>query len=207
MRIAYPVLPWIGIIAGGYAFATILDLPGQLRRRRLLQIGGYLTLAFVALRVVNVYGDPKPWSVKSPWGYTILSFLNTDKYPPSLLFTMMTLGPLIACLGLLDRPLGRLAWPFSVLGRVPLFYYLLHIPLIHLLAVLLARARYGHAEFLFQNPPASHGPSFPLPDDYGYPLPVIYLIWIALVALLVVPCRLYGRYKAEHPNRWLTYLL
>ena len=207
LKISYPVLPWIGVLAVGYAFGPMLDAPADVRRRRLMWLGAALTLAFVALRALNVYGDPRPWSVKPSALFTVFSFLHCDKYPPSLCFLLMTLGPLIFALGALDRPpiaaLQMLHW----LGRAPLFFYLLHIPLIHLVAVVLARARYGHAEFLFQNPPAARGPAFPLPDGYGYPLWLVYLIWIALTGALALACRWYGKYKQAHPSRWMTYLL
>lgn len=207
LRISYPVLPWIGVIAVGYAFGALLEAPAAVRRRRLIALGLSLTVAFVALRALNVYGDPRPWTVKSSWLFTLFSFLHCEKYPPSLAFLLMTLGPLILALGVLERPPLAALQAFQWLGRAPLFFYLLHIPLIHLLAVVLARVRYGHAEFLFQNPPAARGPSFPMPDGYGYPLPLVYLIWIAVVGGLMWLCRWYGKYKQAHPSAWLTYLM
>jgi hypothetical protein len=159
------------------------------------------------VRGLNVYGDPRPWSAQSSPLFTVFSFLNTDKYPPSLAFVLMTAGPLLLALAALDRPLGKWAAPLATLGRVPLFYYLLHIPLIHATAVALSYVRYGRADWLFQNPPSRHGASFPLPDGYGYSLPVVYLIWLAVVLALILVCARFGRFKRARASPWLTYLL
>jgi uncharacterized membrane protein len=207
LKIGYPLLPWVAILSLGYALGPALELPTARRRTVLCRLGLGATFGFLALRTLNIYGDPRPWTSQASGLYTLFSFLNTDKYPPSLSFTLMTLGPLLLLLALLDRLQGAWSRPFVVLGRVPLFYYLLHIPLIHLLAVALAYSRYGRADFLFRNPPALHGPPFPLPEGYGYSLPFVYLAWVAAVAILLRPCQLFGELKRKRGSSWLTYVL
>jgi uncharacterized membrane protein len=206
--VAYPLLPWVGVMAAGYAFGQLLTLESERRRRLLLTIGGAAVLLFVLLRAVNIYGDPTPWSVqgRGAW-FTFLSFLNTQMYPPSLLFLLMTLGPSIIAVALCDRvggP-GRLARPFVVFGRVPLFYYLLHVPLIHLVAVIFAYVKYGRAEWLFVNWPPPGQPQ-PEPPGYGYDLWVVYLIWLGVVAALYPLCRWFAGVKRRRREAWLSYL-
>src|SRR5207253_2701623 len=135
----------------------------------------------------NVYGDPRPWAEQTSLGWTCLSFLNCTKYPPSLLFLLMTLGPAIQALAFFDRRLGPLVRPIIVFGRVPLFFYLLHIPLIHGGAVLCDWLRFGWS------PLAGAGPwevrPGQIPESYGLNLPAVYLIWIIVLLLLYPPCR------------------
>ncbi|MGC4087531.1 MAG: heparan-alpha-glucosaminide N-acetyltransferase domain-containing protein [Polyangiaceae bacterium] len=207
VKVGYPLIPWIGILAVGYGVGALLKQPREVRKRILTRLGLGLIACFLLVRGINVYGDPRPWAVQSSFGFTIFSFLNCDKYPPSLAFVLMTFGPLLLALAWLDRDLGPLATPLAALGRVPLFYYLLHIPLIHAVAVVLALLRYGHARFLFQDPPGAHGPPFPLPDDYGYSLPWVYVIWLGVVAVLVPLCIAFGQYKRASRSVWLSYLL
>jgi len=200
----YCLIPWVGVMAAGYGLGTQMLLDRATRRRRLFLLGVALTLGFLILRAANVYGDPRPWSEQSSPLWTALSFLNCTKYPPSLLFLLMTLGPAIFALALFDRPLGSLAEPIITFGRVPLFYYLLHIPLIHGGAVLLDYARFGWS------PLAGAGPwevrPGEIPDSYGVGLPVVYLIWIAVVLVLYLPCRWFARVKQRRRDVWLSYL-
>jgi uncharacterized membrane protein len=206
--VAYPLVPWVGVMAVGYAFGSLLTLERGRRRRTLLLIGGAAVLLFVLLRAANVYGDPTPWAsqARGAW-YTFLSFLNTQKYPPSLLFLLMTLGPSIIAVALFDREggPGRLARPFVVFGRVPLFYYLLHVPLMHLVAVIFAYVKYGRAEWLFMNWPPPGQPQ-PEPPGYGYDLWVVYLVWLGVVAALYPLCRWFARVKRRRRDAWLSYL-
>jgi len=204
-KVAYPLVPWIGLMMVGFATGSIF-LPGTSRRRTLVSIGVLLTLTFVVLRLLDGYGDPKPWSPQETAVATILSFVNCDKYPPSLLFLLMTMGPILCALGLYEALPAFLAGPFLVFGRVPLFYYLIHLPLIHGLAVVLSMVRYGGASWLFMNPPSAHGPSFPLPPDYGYSLPVLYALWIGVTVLLFPACRWYERKKRIFAAPWLKYI-
>jgi len=172
-----------------------------------LWIGVGLTAAFVLLRAVDLYGDPRPWSAQPTALFTLFSFLNCSKYPPSLLYLLMTLGPSLIALAAFDRDLGRWARPIIVFGRVPLFFYLLHIPLIHGVAVLLSYLRYGRADWLFTVPPfwAREG-AHAYPPDYGYGLGGVYLIWFAVVLALYLPCRWFADLKQRRRDPWLSYL-
>jgi uncharacterized membrane protein len=197
--VIYPLIPWIGVMAAGYAFGTLLRRPERERRRALLGLGAGLTLGFLAIRAVNGYGDPAPWSVQESAGRTVLSFLNTTKYPPSLLFLLMTLGPAIALLPLLERLTGPLARAVTVFGRVPLFFYVLHLYLIHAVALTVGvLAGFDPRSFL-------HVWLF-LPDEWGYGLGVVYLVWAGVVLALYPACRWFAGVKARRREVWLSYL-
>lgn len=203
---AYPLVPWIGVMAAGYALGPLLLLDRPRRRRLLATLGLALTLAFVLLRATNLYGDPHPWSVQASGLVTLFSFLNCEKYPPSLLFLLMTLGPSIALLAVFDtagEP-GRCLRPLVTFGRVPLFYYLLHLPLIHALAVLSSYLQFGRADWWFQNNVL--GPPSPIPAGCGYGLPVVYLVWIAVVVALYPACRWFAGVKERRRDVWLSFL-
>jgi len=206
--VAYPLVPWVGVMAAGYAFGEILTLERERRRRLLFGIGLTAVALFVALRAINVYGDPLRWATqeRGPW-FTFLSFLNTQKYPPSLLFLLMTLGPSIIALALFDRERepGALLRPFVTFGRVPLFYYLLHVPLMHVVAVVFAYVKYGRAEWLFLNWPPPNQPQLE-PEGYGYNLWVVYAVWLGVVAALYPLCRWFATVKARRRDAWLSYL-
>jgi uncharacterized membrane protein len=189
--VAYPLIPWIGVMAAGYAFGALLKLPEAARHRALLRLGGGMTLAFLAIRGINGYGDLVPWAAQSSPVMTVLSFLNTTKYPPSLDYLLMTLGPAIMCLVLFERWTGPVARFFSVFGRVPLFYYLAHITLAHLLAGLVALATGFGTSLLSSNP------FFTPTERWGYGLGVVYLAWIVVVLLLYPLCRWYADLKAR----------
>jgi len=199
--VQYPLIPWIGVMAAGYGFGRLLLFEQVRRRKILLRLGLGLTAIFVVLRLTNFYGDPQPWAVQQTPLDTLLSFLNCQKYPPSLLFLLMTLGPAIALLPLLERWTGPLARFFVTFGRVPLFYYLLHIPLLHLLAIIFAYGRYGNQVFELA---ANNQP----PPGYGYGLVVVYLVWIGAVVLLLYPAsRWFAGVKERHRrSTWLSYL-
>ncbi len=147
-RTAYVVLPWIGVIAAGYCLGSAFTWDAARRRRFLLRLGATLTLAFVVVRAINIYGDPNPWTHQSSALFTVLSFLNTTKYPPSLDFLLMTLGPAMIALALLEGPRFSPDNPLIVFGRVPFFYYVLHLALAHLIAIAMNFVRYGRAPFL-----------------------------------------------------------
>jgi uncharacterized membrane protein len=202
MYVAYPLIPWIGVMAAGYGFGRLLLLDRSARRKRLLALGGSLILMFVIFRAINRYGDPTPWSAQKSGLFTFFSFINTFKYPPSLLFLLMTLGPAIAALALLDRAPGWLGRRLIVFGRVPLFFYLLHIPIIHALAVAFAYVRYGQAAWLCKLPDY---PPPPVPKDYNNNLLVVYLVWIAVILMLYPVCRWYAGFKKRRGGR-LSYL-
>ena len=198
----YPLIPWVGVMAAGYGFGGVLIREPVERRKWLLELGGALTALFILLRANNVYGDPDPWSGQKNALFTLFSFLNCHKYPPSLLYVLMTLGPALLALAVLDRGTPRWLKPVLIFGRVPLFYYLLHLPLIHGLAVGVAYLRYGQAGWLFSNPDA---PAV-RPSDYGYGLPVVYLVWLGVVLVLYPVCRWFAEIKRRRREPWLSYL-
>jgi uncharacterized membrane protein len=192
---AYPLVPWFAVMSAGFCFGPILTLPPSERRRWVLRIGLALTAAFLIIRGMNHYGDPAPWTG------SVLSFLKCNKYPPSLDFLLMTLGPALLLLPFLDR-----FHPLIVFGRVPLFYFLVHFYVIHLLAFPLALIRYGQVGFLLNPYPTLGGDAKSYPPGYGYSLPVVYLIWIAIVLLLYPLCRWFGGLKQRRRDWWLGYL-
>lgn len=198
--VVYPLLPWFGVLAAGYGFGALLGGLEFRRRIGLLVLGAVMTLTFVVLRLVNGYGDSHPWSVQSDGLRTVLSFLNCQKYPPSLQFVLMILGPAIMFLAFADRLPRWAARPLATFGRVPLFYYLLHFVLIHTLAVVLALVQFGRADWLFGGQP----PEAPAGSEYS--LPWIYLIWAGVVIVLWPACRWFAGVKRRHPDGWLSYL-
>jgi len=202
--VLYPLIPWIGVTSAGYALGQIYSWPSERRRKFLLPLGLGMSAAFVVLRTINVYGDPQRWSTQRSAAYTLLSFLNTTKYPPSLLYLLMTLGPAMLFLWAVDT--GTPVWlrPALVIGKVPMFYYLLHIPLIHLIAVAVCYARYGHVYWMFESPTLGQ---FPVtsPPGWGYSLPIIYLVWFIVVLTLYPLCRWFAALKQRRSDAWLSY--
>jgi uncharacterized membrane protein len=196
--IIYPLVPWIGVMAAGYAFGAWLLRPEAERRRPVLGLGLAFTAAFVLLRATNLYGDPRPWAPQQDAVFTVLSFLNCGKYPPSLLFLLMTLGPSLALMWAVDRGVPRLLRWIVVFGRVPLFYYVVHLALIDLVTVGFAIGVYGPrvGEVFAKGPPR----------DWGFGLPVVYAAWIAVVIALYPICRWYAAVKARSRSWWLSYL-
>ena len=203
--VAYPLIPWFGVTAVGYGMGRFYGWEAERRRKFLLRLGVGLSMAFVVLRAINIYGDPNPWSVQKSAAFTVLAFLNTVKYPPSLLFLLMTLGPALIALSALDGRSPKLLRPALIIGRVPLFYYILHIPLIHLIALLICFVRYGHIYWVFQSPDAGTFP-FTAPPGWGLSLPWIYMIWAIVVILLYPLCRWFAGVKQRHSSAWLSYL-
>jgi uncharacterized membrane protein len=203
--IAYPLIPWTGVMALGYVVGSVYAWDAERRRKWLLRTGGIVTAAFIVLRLINVYGDPSRWSYQESSSFTILSFLNTTKYPPSLLFLLMTLGPALIVLALTDRIDRKALWQriAIVYGRVPMFYYLLQFGLAHALAIVLSYAAGKSVGYYFMNFPASFAAA---PPDAGFPLWVVYLVWIAGLAILYPLCLWYGNYKLRNKNWLLSYL-
>jgi hypothetical protein len=159
-----------------------------------------------AVRGLNVYGDPVPWSVQRNGVFTAFSFVNCEKYPPSLLYLLMTLGPTFLLLAALEAWPAAAPKPLVTLGRVPLFFYLLHLPLTHGLAVVLSVLRYGRATWLFEEPPWSPSPADLYPPGYGYGLLAVYLLCGVVVLLLWPACEWYAEVKRRQHTWWLTYL-
>lgn len=205
--VLYTIIPWVGVMAAGYAFGRIMTLEPARRDRLCLQIGVGATFLFLFLRGTNLYGDPSPWGAvregRTPMP-ALLDFLNTSKYPASLSFLLMTLGPTIALLPLLERCRGPVARGLTVFGRVPFFYYMLHIPLIHALALVVSVLRLGSVTpWLFANHPM--GQPEP-PEGYTWTLWQLYLVWAVAVLLLYGPCRWFAELKARRSDRWLSFL-
>jgi len=202
--VLYSLVPWIGVIALGYAFGRVLTWPDERRRRACFVIGGAAILLFLVLRGANLYGNPSPWKPQATPALTVLSFLNTRKYPASLLFLLMTLGPTVFSLPLLERLRGPAGRVLQVFGRVPLFFYVLHIWLAHAIAAALSLIRYGRViPWMFANHPYMPGPH---PEGYGYGLGVVWLATAVVAALLYPACRSFARLKAEGPGGWLSFL-
>ena len=148
----YPLIPWVGVMAAGYALGPVMLLEPARRRRRLVGLGAAVTLGFILLRATNVYLDPAPWTPHDSIGATVLSFVNTEKYPPSTLYLAMTVGPALLALAALNSARGKLASFFVLFGRVPLFYYIVHLLLFHALAVVFAAVSHGEVARMFGAP-------------------------------------------------------
>jgi uncharacterized membrane protein len=196
----YPIIPWIGVMALGFAFGPILKMEAAKRNRTLYLLGGSLTLAFIVLRWTNWYGDPQPWHVYPTASMTVVSFLNCAKYPPSLLYLLMTIGPCIAVLPLLEGVKNRVGQWVIVFGRVPMFYYVLHVYVVHAVAVGLALAFHKPAPW---QPLWFFGS---IPPNFGFPLWVVYVVWMAVIVALYPVCRWYADLKRRRKDWWLGYL-
>ena len=198
--VLYSLVPWVGVMAAGYAFGEVMRATPELRRRVCLSLGFGAIALFVALRATGGYGDPWPWDASQP----ALAFLGAAKYPASLQFLLMTLGPTLIAVALLENATGRLARWLEVFGRVPFFYYVLHIPLIHLVAVLVSLARTPESTgWLIANHPMMPPD---VPPDYRWSLPLLYLVTALVVVALYFPCRWYARVKAERPRGWMKFV-
>ncbi len=203
---AYPLIPWFALMAAGYCFGPVLRWDPARRQRFLVRLGIGLTIAFVVIRAVNRYGDPFPWATQRSALFTALSFLNCIKYPPSLDFLLMTMGPAFLLLAWLERFRFSESNPLIVFGRVPLFYYVLHLGVAHLLTIFLGFGRYGWQSFLLLPPPSMGGPAKSFPPDFGYSLWVVYVVWMAVVVMLYPVCRWYAGLKQRRRDWWLSYL-
>ncbi len=203
VNVGYPLLPWLGVVAAGYGFGEVIRLEPARRRSVMLITGLGLTIAFVVLRAWGVYGDPSRWTSQRTPLLTALSFLNCTKYPPSLQFLLMTLGPAIVALAMFDRvgARGLIGQTLVTLGRVPLFFYLLQWYVIHLLAVLAALARGLPIAWLFSDV----FPKVP-PPEWPFSLPGVYVAFATVLILLYRPCRWFARLKQRHREGWLSYL-
>jgi uncharacterized membrane protein len=208
--VLYSIIPWIGVMAAGYAFCKILLLEPARRKRLCLTIGLAAVGLFLVLRGLNLYGDPRPWHAATSNNHggppmpVLLSFLNTSKYPASLCFLLMTLGPIIALIPLLEGARGAVARGIAMFGRVPFFFYVLHIPLIHALAVLVSKLRLGFVSpWLFTNHPMGNPDP---PEGYVWSLPLLYLVWGIAIVLLHFACRWFADLKTRRNDNWLKYV-
>jgi uncharacterized membrane protein len=206
IHFAYPVLPWIGLMFLGYAFGVLYKkgFETDKRKKYLLSIGSISILLFIVLRLLNLYGDMSAWELQDTFTYSLLSFLNTTKYPPSLLFILMTIGPSLIFLCFAENIKGRLSRSLIVIGRVPLFYYVIHIYVIHLLGIIgIIIAGQPWTDMVLT------GNSFMTQSllSYGYNLQIVYLVWIAVVLALYPLCKKYNEYKINNRSKWwLSYL-
>lgn len=204
--IGYPLLPWAGIMMLGYCFGSLYipSVDPVFRKKRLYLLGFTALILFFILRAINVYGDPAPWSVHPTASRTFLSFINVTKYPPSLLYALVTLGPAILFLAVSEKYSGKVITAVTALGRVPMFYYIIHIYVIHILALVAALATGFKVSDMVFHTWVTDSPNL---KGYGFPLLVTYVVWILLVLALMPLCLWYDRYKRTHrEKRWLSYL-
>jgi uncharacterized membrane protein len=206
--IGYPILPWIALMAVGFCAGPLLHLSPGRRRRIVFVTGAAVVVAFFIIRGINLYGDPSPWSQQADAMTTMLSFLRTTKYPPSLIFLLMALGPSLLLLGYFDVRRLRDDHPLLVVGRVPLFYYVLHFCMLHVLSSTMTWWQYGNASlrYLMVPLPSMGGPRELFPEGFGYPLWVVYVVWIGLVLAIYPLCRWFDGYKRRHRSWWLGYV-
>ncbi|MES2331738.1 MAG: heparan-alpha-glucosaminide N-acetyltransferase domain-containing protein [Bacteroidota bacterium] len=199
----YAAIPWSGAILLGYVFGRLYQTGFDDTRRRkiLLNSGVFFIVLFILLRAINHYGDPGPWSVQRNTAHTMVSFFNTTKQVPSLLFFSMTLGPLLIFLSMAEKTSNRFTAVCEVYGSVPYFYFIVHFCLLRVINIML---------ILIEGVPAKSSTDLPLvwqaTGFAGYPLWAVYLFWIGVVAILYYPCKWYGNYKRTHGYWWLSYV-
>jgi uncharacterized membrane protein len=197
--VAYPLIPWIAVMSLGYCVGSLFALERQQRVQRFMWLGAAALVVFVVLRAPNVYGDPSSWTLQSTTLRTLLDFVNVRKYPPSLHYLLITLGVGFLLLALFDSARGKVSQVLQTFGRVPLFFYVLHIALAHLAAGIVGYATgFGAAlltaDFLL------------VPQQWGFSLPVVYLAWVLVVATLYPACRGFAAVKRRRSDWWLSYL-
>jgi uncharacterized membrane protein len=202
----YPIIPWVGLISLGYCFGSFYakDFDAALRRKWLLRLGLGAVLLFFIIRGINIYGDLVPWSVQDTTTKTMLSFFNVTKYPPSLSFLLITIGPALLFLYGIERVKNKIAHFFLVFGRVPFFFYFIHVLVIHILAIIGMLLFGGYWKNMLITVDVFKNQKL---LDYGYSLFVVYLVWIGVIALLYFPSKKYMIYKANNKDKWwLSYL-
>jgi uncharacterized membrane protein len=202
---AYPLIPWIGVTALGWTLGATYAWPAERRQAFLLRMGAGAIVAFLVLRMLNRYGDPAPWASQKSSVFTVLSFLNTTKYPPSLLFLLMTLGPALIFLRVAEAPMPRWLEPARTIGKVPMFYYLVHFPLAHVVAVIVSALCYGTIHGMFESPTLAQYPAT-FPPDWGFSLPGVYAAWIGIVIAIYPLCRWLAALKQRRRDWWLSYI-
>ena len=198
--VRYPLIPWIGVMAAGYALGPLFQREQSMRAQRLILLGAAVTVGFVFIRATNRYGDPSRWALHESVSATVLSFINCEKYPPSLLYLMMTLGPGLLLLGTFEQVRGRIADFITTFGRVPFLYYVAHIYLLHALALLFGLLTSGNVAWLAGVLPHQK------PADYGLRLVGIYAIWFGVVLALYPLCRWFAAFKQGRQEWWLSYI-
>jgi uncharacterized membrane protein len=204
INILYPVLPMIGIMMLGYSIGYWFNREydqAKRKRKNLLMAGLAFIFLFVVIRFTNFYGDPSLWSGQKNFLFTVMSFLNCTKYPMSLLYILMTAGPGLIFLSLIERPDWPVFNPFRIIGRVPLFYYIIHLYLIHALAIIIAVVTH-----LDQFRDILTGNWQKLAQDYGFSLPVVYLIWLFIITILYFVSVKYERFQKASKTKWLKFI-
>lgn len=204
----YPILPWLGIMALGYCFGAFYTkkVEAAFRKKYLVTLGVVAIALFIVLRGINRYGDMSPWMMQRTTILTICSFFNASKYPPSLMYTLMTLGPALIVLAFIEKPLNKLGKIIIVFGRVPLFFYILHLFLIHALATVAVVLSGRPWTDMISITNLNARDSLWL-KGYGFNLGQTYLVWLLVVVLLYPLCKWYDRYKTNHKEKWwLSYL-
>jgi uncharacterized membrane protein len=197
--VAYPLVPWIGVMAAGYAFGPVYAMPAEERLRVLLRLGLAACAGFLILRGADGYGDPSPWTLRAGPGATALSFLNVTKYPPSLAYLLMTLGPMWLLLRSFERWPALASRPLQAFGRVPLFAYVVHLAIAHLAAGLLGIGLGFGTTIL-------HGFPFGYPKTWGFALAGTYLAWAGVLLVLYPACLWFSDVKRRRTQWWLRYL-
>ncbi len=202
--VAYPFLPWLGIMILGYVLGKLyLPETNAENRKKILRITGItVVVLFVLIRCTNLYGDMHQWKVQKTTVFTVLDFINTSKYPPSLLFILMTMGPALILISFLEGGSNSLSKRVIIFGKVAFFYYVLHVFLIHSISWL-AFFLSGHSwnDLVFNQ--FREGS---LPSASGHPLWIVYIVWMLVIIILYFPCRWYSKYKATHKHWWLSYI-
>lgn len=205
--VGYPLVPWIGVMALGYCLGSLFTREVDAAKRKLFlaQLGWSMVILFFVLRITNIYGDPSPWGSQSSALFTFLSILNTTKYPPSLIYLLMTIGPSLLFLAYTEKVGNNVANVVSIYGRVPLFYYVIHVYLLHLLAMVAIELVPGFDwSNMVLRQPIWFAENL---KGYGFSLAVVYLVWIGVVVGLYPLCKWYDRYKQSHKEKWwLSYL-
>jgi len=200
MLALYPLIPWVGVMAAGYALGPMFSMEAEQRGAKLAAMGCAVSLAFVSLRVTNLYGDPQPWQPQLGLLPTLLSLLNCEKYPPSLLYLTMTLGPALLLLSIADPLRGRLSGVLVTFGRVPMLYYVAHLFLLHAMAIVVWHITAGDTGWLFSGLPDLR------PAFGGLPLGAVYAAWMLAVVTLYPLCRWFAAVKQRRSDWWLSYL-
>lgn len=203
--VTYPLIPWVGVTAIGYSLGQVYSWSVEARRTFFMRTGIALIVAFLVMRTLNGYGDPSRWSVQGSSVMTVVSFLNTTKYPPTLLFLLMTLGPVMFLLRAFENGIPSLFKPALVFGRVPLFYFIFHFFFIHFLAVIVCYALNGSAHWMFESPDMNSYPFTP-PPNWGFSLPIVWAVWMFVVICAYPLCRWFAALKQRRRDPWLSYL-
>ena len=202
IHIIYPVIPWIGVMALGYIFAPITQIDQAKRKKIITLLGISLLVGGIILRIINRYGDPIIWQSHQDFTLKILSFLQVTKYPPSLLYLIFTLGPALIFLSYVDGKINNFTKKIIVFGEVPFFFYILHLPVLHLMGILVAYLMRGNAAWLFADLSTRQVPQTP----YGYDLLFTYTGWLVCLIMLYPACKWFSNLRKKHKTWWMSYL-